>query len=218
MRSILRRSVFTSVCAFMLFLSGCASIAPMQVAPEHVDPALQKAAEERLLTHAQLQQWNLRGTLALHEADRYTSARMQWQQQNPSALELRVQGGLGAGALRLAVRADESVLWVEGEEIHAATPEALLQQRLGLRWPISNMQDWIRAIPRKDVAVLNRRIDAHGDLVMFEQSGWRIEVIQRDEASGLPKRLRLMPLDEATELVLEFAGLRWQLNPAEPSK
>lgn len=203
--------VFVGVLASIVLLSGCASLMRLQLT-EPLDPLLQAAARERLQAHAELHQWTLRGTLAIQEPERYTSARMHWQQHNASELELRVQGGLGAGAMRLAVRAEESVLWVDGEELHAASPEALLQQRMGLNWPISNLQSWIRALPRANAPTQNQRIDTEGDLLAFEQSGWRIEVVQRDEASGLPKRLRLTPLDDATALVLEFAGLRWQLG------
>ncbi len=203
--------VFAGLLVSAMLLSGCASFMRPPLA-ELVDPALQAAAHARMQAHAELQQWTLHGALAIQEPERYTSARMHWQQHNASELELRVQGGLGAGAVRLAVRAEESVLWVDGEELHAASPEALLQQRLGLNWPISNLQSWIRAVPRANAPMQNQRIDTEGDLLAFEQSGWRIEVVQRDEASGLPKRLRLTPLDDATALVLEFAGLRWQLG------
>lgn len=207
-----RVRVFAGMLTSALLLNGCAALSRLQVATESLDPALLAAAQVRLQAHAQLQQWTLRGTLAIQEPERYTSARIHWQQHNPSELELRVQGGLGAGAMRLAVSANESVLWVDGEELHAASPEVLLQQRLGLNWPISNLQSWIRALPLTDVATYNRRIDMQGDLLAFEQSGWRIEVVQRDETSGLPKRLRLTPLDDSTVVVLEFAGLRWQLE------
>jgi outer membrane lipoprotein LolB len=188
---------FVGALASMVLLGGCASLTRPQLV-EPLDPLLQAAARERLQAHAELQQWTLRGTLAIQEPERYTSARVHWQQHNASELELRVQGGLGAGAMRLAV--------------HAASPEALLQQRLGLNWPISNLQSWIRALPRANAPTQNQRIDSQGDLLAFEQSGWRIEVVQRDEVSGLPKRLRLTPLDDTTALVLEFAGLRWQLG------
>ena len=211
MRSRSMMRAFVGALASMVLLGGCASLSRPQLV-EPLDPLLQAAARERLQAHTELQQWTLRGTLAIQEPERYTSARMHWQQHSATELELRVQGGLGAGAMRLAVHAEESVLWVDGEELHAASPEALLQQRLGLNWPISNLQSWIRALPRANAPTQNQRIDSQGDLLAFEQSGWRIEVVQRDEASGLPKRLRLTPLDEATALVLEFAGLRWQLG------
>ena len=154
----------------------------------------------------------------MHEGERYTSARMLWQQHDRGVLNLRVQGGLGAGALRLAVEPYASVLWVDGEELHAPTPEALLQERLGLNWPVSYLEDWIRAVPRDGQAVQATRYDMEGNLSVFEQAAWRIEVVQRDETSGLPKRLRLSPVDAAAAIVLEFAGLRWQLSASEPSE
>ncbi len=199
-------------------LSGCASLSSVPSnAPAQPDMGMLARAQQQRAQHVALTHWSLRGSVALQEGERHTSARLFWEQQGPQHLELRIQGGLGAGALRLVVMPESSTLWAEGEELQAASPEALLQQRAGMDWPISALVDWIRGLPQTARPLVAVRHDTQGHMQGFEQDGWQIEIVQRDERSALPRRLRLQRVATTEEFVLEFAGLHWQLDPPVPS-
>lgn len=90
----------------------------------------------------------------------------------------------GRRATLTAPRSDGSLARWEGD-----SAEALAEQALGWAMPVSGMADWIegRAAPARPAMVAPEA----GAAQRIEQDGWRIEIDERFEPGGAPRRLTL---------------------------
>ncbi|MGZ0843299.1 lipoprotein insertase outer membrane protein LolB, partial [Klebsiella pneumoniae subsp. pneumoniae] len=74
----------------------------------------------------------------------------------------------------------------------AESPEALLEEQLGWRLPVSHLLWWVRGLPAPD-SKSRLTLDADSRLARLEQDGWQIEYTRYAEQNGywLPERLKL---------------------------
>ena len=75
------------------------------------------------------------------------------------------------------------------QEVRGADADALTEQLLGWPLPVSGLADWIEGRPAPDrIARVER--DA-GRVVLIEQDGWTIRLLETFEPTGRPRRLVL---------------------------
>lgn len=134
---------------------------------------------------------------------------IRWSQQGDS-YDIQLNAPLGQGALHLSGDAQGVRLRTgDGTEEFAADPETLLQQRLGLRLPVSGLRYWVRARPDPRAAQ-TEELNAVGRLLRLVQSGWEIDYKRyAGTASGdLPDKLFLRNPEARLEvrLVIEQWG------------
>lgn len=85
--------------------------------------------------------------------------------------QARVQGQPGLATLTRA----------NGEVITATDPDALAEEALGSRVPVSGLRDWFRGRLAADPAAVSVRKDEQGRPVAFEQGGWRAALSRYDD-------------------------------------
>jgi len=103
------------------------------------------------------------------------------------------------------VRYGDSVVLTTAEprEYRASDAEALTEEVLGFRLPLSGLSDWVRGRP-SDKAGAKADYDEQGRLRSLEERGWKIDYQEYD--GKLPSRMRLTYPD----IELRLAISKWQ--------
>ncbi len=167
-----------------MFIGGCVTHRGSTL------PALGNDFNERQRLLAPIDDWQLKGRIAVRTADDGFSASLLWRQDGRE-VDARLHGPLGVGAIHLD--GNERKLRLErgnGEEEVLYRPEIELRRRYGWTVPVGSFRYWVLGIkdPRSDA---NLVLDGTGLLSSLEQGDWR--VVYRDYqqvAEGrLPKRL-----------------------------
>lgn len=175
----------------VLWLAACATPGPT---PEPV---------WRAETLAALDDWQVRGKVALRDADRAESAQFQWQQRKGIS-ELELSGPLGVGAVRL--RADGKQLSVErdGErDLYPIDAEGGVAPGAGWGLPVSALPHWLRGLPLPDTPVSVERSE-DGSPRVLEQLGWRVEYQRFERFDGVlaPSRISVSRGDTRARLLI----------------
>ncbi len=187
-----------------LLLAGCAGLQPQESVEGPGDPRNWREHRERVET---IDGWQITGKLGVRAPQESGSGTLFWLQRQ-GYFDIRLSGPLGRGATRLTGRADRVDLEIAGQgRYQAASPDALLEEQLGWRLPVSNLLWWIRGLPAPD-SRSRLQLDASSRLSRLEQDGWRIEYLAYAQHAGvtLPERVKLY--GENVELTLVIKD--WQ--------
>jgi outer membrane lipoprotein LolB len=144
----------------------------------------------QLQTQAPLDvQFDLSGRLAVRYGNEALSGNLAWRHAGSSD-EMLITNSLGAGVARLVREPGGAVVLTTAEpkEYRGDNAEALTEEVLGFRLPVSGLGDWVRGRPSPDAPARIGK-DEEGRLRWLEQSGWRVEFLEYRE--GLPYRLQL---------------------------
>jgi outer membrane lipoprotein LolB len=149
-----------------LALAACAALGPTLEKPE----------------------FDLSGRLAARYGDESFSANLAWRHAR-EADEMLISSALGQGVARI-VREGGTVILTTAEprEYRAADAEALTEQVLGWRLPLSGLAEWVRGRPSTD-SPATAEYAPDGRLLSLRQAGWDIEFLAYE--GKLPSRLRL---------------------------
>lgn len=146
-------------------------------------------AELRPLGSQEDVEFELAGRIATRYKDEAASGNVAWRHSRESD-ELLITTPVGSSVARLVRNGNEFVLTTsEPRDYRAADAEALTEQVLGFRIPITGLADWVRG-RATDGAQAGAVRDPEGRLVSLDQHGWHVEY-QEYRADGLPVRLRL---------------------------
>jgi len=149
-----------------LFLAACASMAPSLEKPE----------------------FDLAGRLAARYGNESFSANLAWRHARHGD-EMMITTALGQGVARL-VREGEAVTLTTAEprEYRATDAEALTEQVLGFRVPLTGLAQWVRGRP-SSASPASAEYAPDGRLLSLQQGGWNIEYLEYE--GKLPSRMRL---------------------------
>ncbi|RKF13638.1 outer membrane lipoprotein LolB [Alginatibacterium sediminis] len=102
-----------------------------------------------------LNQWQLRGKVAVIEADKRQSANMVWTQQGEQ-LAMQLLGPLGAEALSLEFSPGNLEIKAGEQRYSGANdPELQLQQMTGWSVPLADLPRWLIGLPDTEQYLLN---------------------------------------------------------------
>jgi outer membrane lipoprotein LolB len=132
--------------------------------------------------------FDLAGRLAVRYGEEAFSGNLAWRHA-ASSDEMLLTNSLGAGVARL-VRNGEGIVLTTAEprEYRGQDAEALTEEVLGFRLPVTGLADWVRGKPAERYPARMQRGE-DGRLLSLEQAGWRVEYLEY--RGGLPSRLRL---------------------------
>jgi outer membrane lipoprotein LolB len=175
------RYAFFLIC---LLFAGCAAIEP-QPAPTGLGDS-----------------FGLSGRVAVRYGDEAVSGRISWQHE-PASDDLLLSTPLGQGVAHI-VRRDAMVsLTTSDQKVYRASDvEGLTEQVLGWRLPLAGLHDWVRGRAAAG-APAQIRADGSQRLSELRQSGWLVEFLDYDAASGLPARMRLSRAEVEIRLVID---------------
>lgn len=182
-------------------LTGCASTQPRSSASDAVSQQLKAQHLQQLVT---LSQFTLQGRIGVQTNGKGFSGSLQWQHTNlQDSISLFSPLGSQVASIEktpaLVTLTDAS-----NKQYSAANAEALTQETLGWKLPLTGLNDW--AIGRPTAHPVQDSIwNAQGQLVYLEQDGWKIEYdhYKRHGAYTLPGKIYLKSDALNLKLVVE---------------
>ncbi|MES1943338.1 outer membrane lipoprotein LolB [Salinisphaera sp. PC39] len=188
--------------AALLVLGGCAIMrAPEPGAPGVADP---EAWRERQQDLAGFDHWSLQGRAATGKVLGW-SGNLSWRQRGES-FDVRLSGPLGAGGFRARGEPGLVRIYTEDETYYTNDPEALVEEIVGWRFPLTGLRYWAIGLPAPGMPG-RVAVDGDGLLTDLWQAGWRLAYTDYREAGGLtlPRRIVLDNGDNTIKLVID----RW---------
>ncbi|UTW09155.1 lipoprotein insertase outer membrane protein LolB [Pseudomonas benzenivorans] len=187
--------------SLIALLAGCAGLTSREALEGTGDPTRWRAHKQQV---ADLDAWQISGKVGIRAPRDSGSGTLFWLQRQ-DYYDIRLSGPLGRGAARLTGRPGAILLEVANQgRYQAASPEALLQQQLGLNLPVSHLLWWIRGLPSPDS---RSRVTLDGDsrLAHLQQDGWKVDYLRYAEQNGywLPERIKLEGHDLQVTLVIK---------------
>lgn len=158
----MRRSVLLVLLAAAL-LPACATL------PVGTDG---RSLDERREVLEAVGTWEMRGRLAIDTGDRGLQGNFNWRQLD-GALELRVRGLLGAGALQVAGPPNALTVTARGETRTLTDPETELSELVGWWLPVTSLSHWLLGSPDPGFRATTEP-GADGTLAVIEQRLWRV--------------------------------------------
>ena len=182
------RSVFFWVC---LLLAGCAAVPQKTVPAGPIGEA-----------------FYLSGRVSVKHGTEAASGKISWQ-HDPDSDDLLLSNPFGQGVARIIRRDGLVTLTTSAKKVYQArNVEDLTEQVLGWRLPLAGLADWVRGRAAAGEPAQTRLDSAHR-LAELRQSGWLVEFLDYDDASGLPSRLRLSRDDAQIRLAID----QWRVEP-----
>lgn len=170
-------------------MAGCAELAVVTPAGK----AATSAWDARLEDLYSLQQWSIRGHLAVQAGGEGWSATLHWDQNHQNYI-LRFIAPLGQGTYQLSGGEEQVTLLTADNKVYQAPDaESLLQDNLGWNVPLHGLKYWVRGVPEPGIATENLLLDDQGRMTDLQQSGWRISISRYSDFNGkeLPSKLFL---------------------------
>ena len=178
----------------------CCLIAACIKAPEISEQLYTLEASQHLYA---IDNWNFQGRLALHSDQDSWSANLHWQHQ-PELDRIKLSGPMGQGAVIIELRGDcMTIDQAEDGVEFSCDPDELIQRRVGIFVPVTDLSLWVLGLPGKDGEY--QKIPGG-----FIQSGWRIRVRQsmRVQNELLPHKIVIANQNTKLKLVID----QWVLN------
>ncbi len=166
----------------VLLLTACAAVPP---APEAGWPAERDAL-------VALENWSLKGRIAVATEEQGVSGSIRWQ-QDTDRTDFSFRGPLGSGSFRIQGDGDSLRLTTrDGSERVLDDPDSGFREALGFDVPFRNMRYWVRGVPAPS-SEAETRFGSDGRLDSFSQAGWSVEYTSfvKVESRVLPRRLTI---------------------------
>jgi outer membrane lipoprotein LolB len=189
------------VFSLITLLAGCAGFGSRETLEGQGDPLSWKSHKQQV---GSLDAWQISGKVGIRAPKDSGSGTLFWLQRQ-DYYDIRLSGPLGRGAARLTGRPGAIQLEVANQgRYQAASPEALLQDQLGLNLPVSHLLWWIRGLP-SPISKSRLNLDADSRLAQLSQDGWYVEYLGYAEQNGfwLPERIKLSGYDLQVTLVIK---------------
>lgn len=186
----------------ILTLTSCATVTP--TTPTTPQPSW----TERKLALSRIQNWQIKGKIAVQTAQDAGSANIAWQQY-ADRYTVSLWGPLGTHNVKLTGQPGSIVLeTADGKKYSANSPEQLLREQWGFNVPISYLRYWIRGLPAPGAATL--QFDASNRLSHLTQQDWQV-VFSGYTHKGkidLPERMMITSATLRTKIII----YRWEID------
>jgi outer membrane lipoprotein LolB len=173
----------------LLSLAGCASVPPAPVLP---------VAATAPTT------FNLNGRIAVRYRDQSSSGAVRWQ-HTPTTDAIELLSPLGQIVTKINRDANGVTLIDSAHKTHqAANTEALTEDLLGWRLPLSGLSYWVTGQAQPDTS-FERVRDPEQRPAQLVQNGWQIDYTAWQDVAGqsLPRKLNLQREGLQIKLVVD---------------
>ncbi len=195
------------ILTWLLTLAGCSTISTPEQPPAQKNKPV--AWENRTKTLSSINNWDLKGLIAIRQSKDAVSANWQWQQQANHNYTISLYGPLGSNSVQLTGSANHVLLETsDGKKFNAASPEALIEKQVGWRLPVSNLYFWIRGLPVPGIAA-QKQFDADQHITTLIQQNWRIQYLDYTSVNqiDLPSKMVLTNPEINVKIVIK----QWRL-------
>ena len=199
-------------------LAGCSS---MPVAPPPITAESHQQWQQRQQQLAALDQWSIRGRVALYVDDDIYNLGLGWI-RNRGDNRIKLEASLGQGMLLLE-KIDHRVrlTTAEGEIYLGTKAQQVLWQSTGWSIPIEGLEFWIKGINHPDSAY-RPLIDHNGLATSLQQDDWQINFLEYEEVrlrNGynpiLPRKMYMKREQLALKIQIDQWQAQQDLQPSE---
>lgn len=197
-----RRTAAWACLAAALVTAGCAFV-PLR--PPVDEPG--EAWQARVEAMREVNEWELRGRLAVRTEERGETVTMLWRRDGEEHY-INLYGPMGAGRVILTQDADGATLRDSKSGVHHdESAEHLLYRVAGWRVPFQSMQHWVLGVAAPG-SEHDKELDGWGRLISLTQNGWRIRFEEYHFIDGqdMPRRLVMNALPGTQHIVDDDAG------------
>jgi len=160
----------TSVIFTAALLSSCS--APMA---SKTPLNTQQTWAQRKAALSTIQNWTVRGAIAVKTQQQAGSASAYWQQKG-NTFAINLFGPLGFGNVKIYGRPGSITLINDkGKTFHATSASVLLAQQTGWNLPLQDLRFWIRGLPAPGTPVSAIRFDQYHHVTQMRQQAWSIQ-------------------------------------------
>ena len=188
----------------VLILNGCAGV------PERAPVGdRQLTWQQRTDSLESIHSWDITGRFAMQNEQESWSGVLQWHQQESQYL-MRFIAPFGQGTVELQGGQNGALLRLsEQEQYTADDADSLLQEQLGWRVPVPELQRWVRGLPG-DSPLEEFNLDEFGRVQQLRQAGWQVRFLRYAQVQGqeLPDKIFIKNHRLGLRLVIES----WQLG------
>ena len=203
---------------FTAMLAGCAS---MPVTPPPVTDDSHQQWQQRQQQLATLDQWSIRGRVALYLDDDVYHLGLGWI-RNQGDNRIKLEASLGQGMLLLEKNDHQVKLTTtEGETFYGTNAQQVLWQSTGWSIPIEGLEFWIKGINHPGSAYLPL-IDHNGLATSLEQDDWQIKFLEYEEVTllkdyhpSLPSKMYMKREQLALKIQIDQWQAQQNLQPSE---
>ena len=160
-----------------------------------------------------IKQWNLKARLGIQTESEGGAFDLFWKQDIDS-YTIRLIAPLGMGAL--TIEGDSEAVKVrdaQGLTQHAANPDLLIKQSLGIDLPVSSLRQWLLGLPDRTLAVESMTWNGQGQLHRLGQAGWKIEMLRHQVVGeSVVPHFFVLQRDDRPELDIRLIIRQWSFN------
>lgn len=165
-----------------------------------------RAFNEHVRAMESVDEWVIRGRLAVKTSKRGETANMYWRREQ-SEHYINLYGPFGAGRVILTRNEDGATLRNEKGTYHDDSAEELLYRAVGWRVPFRSMQHWVLGVAAPD-GEHEMELDDRGRLETLTQNGWRIsfEDYHEENRREVPRRMVMNALPGTEHIAGDTSG------------
>ena len=179
-----------------LVMSACTTL------PDGPETAVNLPAQLQRLTT--VQQWQIKGKMAIRNDKEAVSAHLNWKTDAPD-FDFRLTNLLGITLAKLNVEDGLAVLEADDKRFEDTNPSRLIYQTTGWDIPVSRLLDWIKGLPLAgDDYVLNeKQLLASLSPACLNCGNWKVSYANYGEVNGiwLPHQLTLTQTNNSKMLI-----------------
>jgi outer membrane lipoprotein LolB len=143
-----------------------------------------KAWQQRLQQLEELEQWQIRGRVAVFVDNEVYNLGLSWQRDGADS-NMNFEASLGQGFIQLNKNSNGVELETsEGTHYEGSNAQQVIYRATGLTIPVEGLQSWTKGIPHTH-STFEHEIDADGRAAHIVQDGWFINYLDY-EAVQLP--------------------------------
>ncbi len=198
--------------SMMLLVSACAGrMTRPDALPTLVDAsaiaAAQAAQVRRVAWLEAYPQWSLEGRIAISNAGKGGSGRIDWQQHDDTYV-VSLSAPVTRQSWRMSGGADGALLeGVQGGTREGSDPAQLLLEATGWQIPVEALADWARGKASAPGTPAQVAYAQDGRLQRLLQDGWQIDYLQWQAPAGdrpaLPARIEAQRGDAKVRLIID---------------
>jgi len=159
--------------------------------------------------------WEIRGRIGIQTEDEGGTLDLFWSQDEDD-YTIRLIAPMGQGAFYIRGDADTvAVRTSEGLIESSQDPGLLLEQELGLDFPVMSLRQWMLGIPEDSMPVESIAWNEKGQLYRINQAGWKIEMTRyRSVGQHVFPHSLLVQRDDRPEFKIRILLRQWSLGHA----
>jgi outer membrane lipoprotein LolB len=152
-----------------------------------------------------LDKWAIKGRGAIVQDKEGWNVGLKWR-QSLNNYQINLTGPFSQGGVVLTGNGEKVTLFLgDGQQISSSSPEALLEENMNLKMPVSALRDWVRGLPYKKHEVDKVEYDSEGQITYLKQQDWEVKILRYVpfEEHFMPAKIFISHPDLSLKLIIQ---------------